>query len=433
MFLRLNRQHHHHFRERATVRRLSLERIEDRLLLAGVMQTGMETQIVNFEVAASPLIDIDGGTISPCGTALGGNAVITTPSAIGKVYDIGYLAQPTVDLGIFVNLNATTDGTRLISLRAPDFPTSPNPPQDSPVAKTPAPDPLDIAVVYQTPMLPTADSSLPGSGKASPVVETKPPASQPMENLFPKTGVEGARGKAQIFDLAAAAPVEESKPDAVRASNVAQLSNPTDKPVGAETKFTSVRLASVSLPMREAVSKSDAAAVRYDPGSTSFGQSKLERGQLAGESAQKSAEQTRPHFVPAASAAAATTGQAASKAQAVRVAALPHTRAMPDRDMPAAAETHAQRLESNFTDGQSNSAKPLQSTDTAEAGRRAVFADMAKHDSDPRLLPILLPEHRRVELIGLAVAVVAGQPLVQKWRRRFASGVEDIDDEMLPR
>jgi hypothetical protein len=280
--------------------------------------------------------------------------------------------------------------------------------------------------VYQMPAAPTADTALPGGGKASPVVESKPPAPKPLESLFPKTGVEGARGKAQIFDLAGTSPVEESRPDAERISNVAQISNPTDKPVGVETKFTAVRLASVSVPMRENASKSDAAAVRYDPGSTSFGQSKPERGQLAGESAQKSAEQTRPHFVPAA-------GQAASKAQAVRVAALPHTRAMPDRDMPAAAETHAQRLESNFTDRQSDSARPVQSADTAEASRRAVFADMAKHDSDPRLLPILLPEHRRTELIGLAVAMVAGQPLVQKWRRRFASGVEDIDDEMLPR
>jgi hypothetical protein len=401
MFLHSNRRHHH-FRECATFRRLALERIEDRLLLAGVVQTGMESQVVNLQAIVasdSDCITINNGNASPTGTALIGNTAQTALSTNSCIDNIGIVAQPSGIFGRkYWNDYASSDGTQLIRIGVLDLPTSPNPPLNSPVAKTPGQEPIDIAVVYQAPAATTADSPLPERGVASPIVGTKPPASKPLENSIPKTGVEGIRGKAQIFDLATT-PGGESAPD------VFQVSNLTDKPVGVEGKFTAVRLASVSLPIRDNAATSESAAARNDAGNTSFNASKAEPGQEADESTPSPAEQTHHHVVPPADAVSPTTGQAASMAQA-------------NCDAPAPAETHAQRVES---------------TDTAQASRRAVFADMAKNDSDPRYLPIFPPEHRQTELIGLAIAAVAGQPLMQKWRRRFAKGALDIDDQMLPR
>jgi hypothetical protein len=200
-----------------------------------------------------------------------------------------------------------------------------------------------------------------------------------------------------------------------------------------EGQFTAVRLASVSLSPRENVSKSEAAAIRHEAAVASTGESKPEREPLANEAVRRPPEQSNLLITPTQKTTATTTGQSASNAPTQRVAALPQAGAQINPDTPAPAEAHAQRLESTFTDRQSDSAQPVQSADTAAADRRAVFADMAKNDSDPRFLPVLLPEHRRAELIGLAVAVVAGQPLLQKWRRRFAKDVRDINDEMLPR
>jgi len=394
-------------------RRLIVERIEDRLLLAGDFQAGMELQLNDPNGIDSGFIAIQDNS---------SKAIILSNDDPG--ISIGYVNQIfnnsgtiTNDISVIschFNNNAfpLNDGIVAIRLVEGDFP-SVNPGKGD----------IDIGSLYPKSVYSPNNPTFAQQPTPQPVAESKEfPAPILKGNITPKD-VDGASGRSQVFELAMATgresksvamPLPDKMADAPRwESKLETMSSPN----GLEKETSDVaKLAETQSAHQPANLSSNLSAVASLLESKSAGP-QLPKEILSG---------AQPEIKLAA---AQLENNSANEAGLVRSAT--HQQPILERHATQAKEDFVGSLSHDSQAGQSEpglagegsvaSTLPEQSSDSADVSRQAVFAEIGQKAERSMSLPTYLDEKHRTKVVGLAVVAIAGQFLVEKQRHQTAT------------
>jgi hypothetical protein len=270
--------------------------------------------------------------------------------------------------------------------------------------------------------IPAADH--PAAGTAPPVAPilgsrglttaTLPPGSQ-------KTGVEGAQGRCELLDVAMTPGVEATPMAAQSPGDVSAAALPESSLAAAPMRsgpmaeaHHQAKPAAASLPSalallspresKSSASESTAAAASYDAAASPARQSRADAVQSRGGSGDVSDGEGRFAATQADSGTGDEVRGGSTFAFAQALSEETDTEGAPD----AAAFESAVAI-----DGGTSAAALLQRADAAHVLRRAVFAAMAEQDEAPPILTPVGGDTRRVNLVGLALAAVAGQFLAK--------------------
>jgi hypothetical protein len=364
-------------------RRLIMERIEDRLMLSVDYQTGIELQLGNIDNGSVNFV------IIPASTSQNGiisfNNAGEVSGTTGRLFDGGISVDVSTcyPKGGADLLDVNNGGPHLISIVSIDFP--PAKPDDGLV---------DLGLLSKF-RPPTDKTMFPQDRKESTFADIKQPLSPTFKSISPQMGVDGVRGRSQVFDLTMTNGLD-------RKSDAAQLPDKLADVSSMDSKLNADRLPTGL------------------PGADS-GEAKSIEVRVASKSSETPERESNQKALP-------SPDNLDNAAQLVIVAEQ-------DRPMttPPLAIVKADSAGSSWLTSQSQQSEPAlaaekvapavpitKPTDHADAGRQAVFAEMGKNHEKSAARPTFIEENR-TNALGLAIVAVAGQFLGQKWWHQTAA------------
>jgi hypothetical protein len=363
-------------------RRLTIECVENRLLLAIDLTAGMPLQIAHIE--ASPYIDIS--------SVANGQARIYDsihPDTAGIALSTnGTFGNAVCDLTAFCN-NSSVDRQFLIRIDAGTFPE----PSKSPM--------IDIGTI--------AGANNPNNQQTIPTVSREPtsiagPIYVPADASKSPTpiSVEGVRGRSQVLEVAQST-YRESKSNAViRSENIIG-----EKPQ-LETVVCIARLSSESITAGPSVSFSKVENNAENNSQPTFTRFSLSRT--------TEAEETRTASSIAGRSVAASPKQ---QTVVVRTASIAY-------QTESSRSIHDSRQYDTPTTRKASdkAAVPTDATAHQEFDKQLLqqvaCTDTGKRSTESKPLSIATEESQHSRVVGFAIAAVAGQLAIPGWRRFFS-------------
>ncbi len=360
-------------------RRLAVEQVEDRFLLSADFQAGMPQQLGN------PLDNP-------------GLIVIVSPSVQPAIFINDGGGESTGKSNVFSSTNTwPNSGGGFLLISGIDLPPSPNSPDKGMI---------DVARSPQTPNTAPLKEL-----KAQAITGTMQNPAAPQKTAPSQTGVEGARGRSRVFDLAMANQWE-SKPETLKFANLSAgaipgksmpdaLTSPIKIPELTQPKIKAgeVRLPNqLPLPTRfqpragsEQLPNNLGADARPEANSNAV---KLFNASTDSKDSKHAPEHGRATSIPQ------TTGTNPL---------LPGTLLEASQSQPI--ETGSPKREPG------SAALPAQGAAPSDQARQAVFIEMGQKPGQSQPQPSYVDANHRARLVGLAIVAMAGQFLSQRWSR----------------